>query len=112
MTYRMFLAPLSSVHFLQDLGGVRLVSLHRSMRIQSKIVRNILCMDSTLLLISFSRSYDYAVGNKFGATVRDKNTHYNAVLVCNIAPDRKYDAYTSSTFPPGFILWASWEREN
>ena len=56
-------------------------------------------MDSTLLLISSSKSYDYTVGNKFGATVRDKNTHYSAVLVCNIAPDRKYDAYTSCTFP-------------
>ena len=55
-------------------------------------------MDSTLLLISSSKSYDYAVGNKFGATVRDKNTYYNAALVCNIAPDRKYDAYTSCTF--------------
>lgn len=97
---------------MQDLGGVRLVSLHRSMCIQSKIVRNIYFawILYTLLLISSSKSYDHTVGNKFGATVRDKNTHYNAVLVCNIAPDRKYDAYTSSTFPHGFILWASWER--
>ena len=38
-----------------------------------------------------SKSYDYAVGNRFGATVRDRNTHYNAVLVCKIAPGRKYD---------------------
>ena len=37
-----------------------------------------------------SKSYDYAANNRIGATVRDKNTRYNAVLVCDIAPGRKY----------------------
>ena len=53
-----------------------------------------------------SKSYDYAAGNRFGATVRDKNTHYNAVLVCDIAPGRKYDIryHTAqlATPPPGY----------
>ena len=37
-----------------------------------------------------SKAYDYAAGNRFGATVRDKNTRYHSVLVCDIAPGRKY----------------------
>ena len=53
-------------------------------------------MDSTLLLISSSKSYNYTVGNKFGATVRDKNTHYNAVLVCNIAESMMHTPHPPS----------------
>ena len=53
-----------------------------------------------------SKSYDYATGNRFGATVRDKNTCYNAVLVCKIAPGRKYDIRYRDTQlptpPPGY----------
>ena len=53
-----------------------------------------------------SKSYDYAAGNRFGATVRDKNTRYNAVLVCDIAPGRKYDIRYHTpqlaTPPPGY----------
>ena len=53
-----------------------------------------------------SKSYDYAAGNRFGATVRDKNTCYNAVLVCKIAPGRKYDIRYRDTQlpmpPPGY----------
>ena len=35
-----------------------------------------------------SKAYDYAAGNKFGATV--KRTSYNAIILCEIAPGRKY----------------------
>ena len=38
-----------------------------------------------------SKSYDYAVGNRIGAKIQHKNTRYNAVLLCDIAPGRKYD---------------------
>ena len=49
-----------------------------------------LAMDSTLLPTLWSHTTTQLVANRFGATVRDMNTRYNAVLVCDIAPGRKY----------------------
>jgi len=38
-----------------------------------------------------SKAYDYAVGNRFGAAVGIwRNTCYSSVLLCDIAPGRKY----------------------
>ena len=53
-----------------------------------------------------SKSYDYAVGNRFGANITDRNTRYNAVFLCDIAPGKKYGIrYRTQhlpTPPPGY----------
>ena len=54
-----------------------------------------------------SKAYDYAAGNKFGAAVNKTNSFsYNAVILCEIAPGRKYGIRCHSPHlpepPPGY----------
>ena len=52
-----------------------------------------------------SKAYDYATGNRFGATVGiQRNTRYSSVLLCDIAPGRKYTLQYCglSKPPPGY----------
>ena len=38
-----------------------------------------------------SKAYDYAIGNRFGANrIATRNTRYSAIILCDIAPGRKY----------------------
>ena len=49
-----------------------------------------------------SKAYDYAVGNRFGAAVGiQRNACYSSVLLCDIAPGRKYTLrYRGPPKPP------------
>ena len=52
-----------------------------------------------------SKAYDYATGNRFGAAVGiHRNACYSSVLLCDIAPGRKYTLQYSglSNPPPGY----------
>ena len=78
-----------------------------------------LAMDSTLLpTLTLQSRTTTLVANRCGATVRDMNTRYNAVLVCDIAPGRKYGIryrtqhlHLATTHFMGNVK-VSWEREN
>ena len=38
-----------------------------------------------------SKAYDYATGNRFGGNrIATRNTRYSAILLCDVAPGRKY----------------------
>jgi len=53
-----------------------------------------------------SKAHDYAVGKRFSRAVRDGNTHYSSVLLCDIAPGRKYTLRSRDQHllnpPPGY----------
>ena len=53
-----------------------------------------------------SKAHDYAVGNRFGASITARNTSYSSVILCDIAPGRKYtlrfrDPHLTKP-PPGY----------
>ena len=53
-----------------------------------------------------SKAHDYAVGNRVGRAVRDRNTYYSSVFLCDIAPGRKYTLRSRDRHllnpPPGY----------
>ena len=51
-----------------------------------------------------SKAHDYAIGNRFGAVVAERNTRYSSVLLCDIAPGSKYTLQFRglSNPPPGY----------
>ena len=45
-----------------------------------------------------SKAYDYAKGNRFGASIiATRNTSCSAIILCDIAPGRKYTTMVNST---------------
>ena len=48
-----------------------------------------------------SKSHDYAIGNRSGAVVGERNTRYSSVLLCDVAPGNKYTLqFRGLSYPP------------